>query len=333
MLSSMNPLELNRHLEKEEIHPVYYLYGDETYLIEEATRNIESKVISPGFKDFNYEVYYGSNDTAQEIINAALTIPIMSQKRLIVVKEADQLSARDLEEFTSYISNPSPSSCLVFIGEGVDFRKKFFINLEKCGIVAELNHPKERELPYWIQRLTARFDKKIARDTIAFLIEIVGNNLQEMYSEIEKVSIFVGDRSTIEIEDLETVVTELKVENIFDLIDSVGNKDREKALNILQKMLASGEDHLKILGMIIYRFRLLVRAKEMLHKGLPPPEVGKRLGVRNFFLKGFLQQVNRFSFDELKGVFDRFLNTDLALKSSRVAKKLILERLILDLCA
>ncbi len=332
MTSTMNPIILNRHLEKDEIRPVYYLYGEETYLIEEAVRKIESRTISPDFKDFNCETYYGGSHTAEEIINAARTVPVMSQKRLIIVKEADCLSGGNLEGLASYLSNPSSSSCLVFIGEKVDRRKRFFVNLQKYGVAAQLNHPKEREIPYWIRSLAERSHKDITRDAVTFLVEVVGGNLQEMYNEIEKVSIFIGDKSVIGLEDVEAVVTELKAENIFDLIDSMGNKDAEKALNILQKMLASGEEHLKILGMIMYRFRLIVRAKEMLEKGLPPPEVGKKLGVRGFFLKGFLQQVNRFSLHELKSAFGQFLNADLALKSSRVPKKLVLERLILDLC-
>ncbi|MFA4909958.1 MAG: DNA polymerase III subunit delta [Desulfobacteria bacterium] len=331
MLTTITPHELTRHLEKEEVLPVYYLYGDETYLIEETIRNIEERVIPSSFKDFNYEIFYGSENGAPEIINAAQTIPVVSQKRLIVVKDANQLSAKDLEQLTSYISDPSPFACLVFIGEKVNPRAKFFINLSKFGAIAQLNHPKDRELPYWIQRLANRFSKKISKDAVAFLMELVGNNLQQIYNETEKVSIFIGEKQTIEIEDLEAVVTDIKVESIFTLIDSVGNKNREKALNLLMKILASGEDHLKILGMIIRQFRLILRAKEMLQKGLTPFEVGDRLGIRKFFLKGFLKQVDQFSFDELKKAFDQFLSTDLALKSSRVAKRLILERLILDL--
>lgn len=328
----MNPIELNRHLEKKEICPVYYLYGNETYLIEEAMRKIESLIISPGFKDFNYETYFGGNDRAQDIINTAHTIPVMAKKRLIVVKEADRLLEKNLEAFTSYISKPSPSSCIVFIGEKVDSRKRFFLQFEKRGVIAQLNHPMERDLPYWVKHLAQRCGKEITKDAIAFLVEVVGGNLQEMYSEIEKVSVSIRDKSTIEIEDLETLVTELKLENIFDLIDSLGNKDRERVLVLLQKILASGEDHLKILAMITYKFRLIIRAKEMLQKGLSPTEVGRKVGVRPFFLKGFIKQVNRFTFDELKRAFHLFLETDLALKSSRMPKNLILERLILDLC-
>ena len=332
MLPAMTSHTLFRHLEKEEILPVYYLYGDEIYLVVEVIRNIEKRVLSPDLKDFNYQIFYAGDDGAPKIINTVRTFPVMSQKRLVIVKEADQLSTRDLEEFIPYFSSPSSFACLVFIGEKVDSRKRFFKNLKKCGVIVQLNHPKEKDLPYWIPRLAGRFNKEINRDGVAFLTEIVGNNLQELYNEIEKVSIYAGEKRNIEIKDLEAVVTELKIENIFSLIDSVGNKDREKALSALQNILGSGENHLKVLGMIIYRFRLIFRAKEMLQKGLPPGEIGKKLGMRSFFLKKLLEQVNRFSLDELNGAFNQFFSTDSALKSSRVAKKIILEKLILDLC-
>jgi len=328
----MNPLTLFRQLEKEEILPVYYLYGNETYMLEEAVRNIKKRLIPPGLKDFNYETFFGGNNDASDIIHAACTFPIMSERRMVVVKDAHLLPIKDLEELTSYISNPLPSSCLIFISEKIDSRRKFFINLKKCGVIVKLDHPKDGELAYWIQKMATGFDKEIGKDGIAFLVEIVGNNLQEIYNEIEKVSIFIGDNATIGLEDLQEVVSELRVENIFALIDSVGNKDREKALTILQKMLASGEDHLKILGMIMYRFRLIFRAKDLMQKGLPPSEMGKRLGIRSFLVKGLLEQARRFSRDDFNEAFGQFFNTDLTLKSSRVAKKLILERLILELC-
>ncbi|MDY7033444.1 MAG: DNA polymerase III subunit delta, partial [Thermodesulfobacteriota bacterium] len=312
----MNSFELTRHLEKEEIRPFYYLHGDETYLIEDALKNIEKKIITPDLKDFNYEIFYGGNDTASQMISAAQTVPVMSKKRCIVIKHADKLSSEDLKQFTSYISKPSSFSCLVFISEKIDERKKFFADFKKRGVIVQLNHPRERDLPYWVRRLAERFNKKISNDALSFFIEIVGNNLQEIHNEIEKVSIFIGDKESIDIKDVEAVVTDVKVENIFDLIDSVGDRDTEKALNILQKMLVSGEDHLKIFGMIIYRFRLILRAKEMLLQGIAPPEVGNRLKMRTFLLKRLIGQANRFSMDELKLVFDRFLDTDLALKSS-----------------
>ena len=329
----MNSIDLNKHLEKNDILPLYYLSGNETYLIDEAVAHIEDKVLSPDHKAFNYEVFYGGNDKVSQIITAARTMPILSKKRLVIVKDANKLSPDDIKEFTSYVEKPSPCACLVFVGEKVDSRKKFFTKIEKSGIIAKLNHPNERELPYWVRRLAEKFHKKIGHDTARLLIEVVGNNLQEIHNEIEKVSIYVGERKTIRTEDIEAVVTGLKVENIFRLIDSVGNKETEKALKILENMLSSGEEHLRILAMIIYRFRLLLRTKELTLKGTAPHEMAKRLQVRDFLLKGLIKQSNRFSLDELKESFGLFYHTDLTLKSSRVSKKLILERLILDLCA
>jgi DNA polymerase-3 subunit delta len=329
---TMNPTELNRHLEKEEILSFYYLYGDDTYLIEEAIRNIENKVISPGSKDLNYEVFYAGNDRVSDIVNAAQTMSFLSKKKFILIKEANRLSAKESEGFISYFSNPSDFACLVFIGEKVNFKQKFFIRLQKSGVIAQLNHPQNRELPYWVQRFANRFDKKISKDATTFLIDIVGNNLLQIYNEIEKASIFTGEKRSIDVEDIQAIITELKIESIFDLIDSVVNKNSEKALSILNKTLASGEDHLMILGMIIRQFRLILRAKDMLKRGLTPSFIGKRLGVRNFFLKGFLEQVKKYSFDELKWTFEQFLKADLALKSSKLTKKMLLERLILNLC-
>ena len=328
----MNPTELNRHLEKEEVLSLYYLYGDDAFLIEEAIKNIKDRAIPNDSNDLNYEVFYAGNDRVSDILNAAQTMPFLSKKKCILVKDANRLSAKESEGFIPYFSDPSDFACLIFIGEKANLKQKFFIQLQKSGVIVQLNHPHNRELPYWIHRLAKSFDKKISKEATVFLIDIVGNNLLQIHNEIEKVSIFTGEKRNIDVEDIQAIITELKIESIFDLIDSVVNKNNEKALNILNKMLASGEDHLMILGMIVRQFRLILRAKDMLQRGLTPSFIGKRLGIRNFFLKGFLEQVKKYSFDELKWTFEQFLKADLALKSSKLTKQILLERLILDLC-
>lgn len=328
----MNPIELNRHLENEEVLPLYYLYGDDYYLIEESIKSIKDRVISDDSNGLNYEVFYAGNNSVTDIVNAAQTIPFLSNKKCILIKEASRLSPKESERFMSYISDPSDFTCLVFIGEKANLRQKFFLQFQKSGVIVKLNHPHNRELPFWIQRLAKSFDKRISKEATTFLIDIVGNNLLQIHNEIEKVSIFTGEKRKIDVEDVQAIITELKIGSIFDLIDSVVNKNNENALKIMNKMLVSGEDQLMILGMIIRQFRLILRAKDMLQRGLTPSFIGKRLGVKNFFLKGFLEQVKKYSFDELKWTFEQFLKADLALKSSKLKKQILLERLILDLC-
>jgi DNA polymerase-3 subunit delta len=121
--------------------------------------------------------------------------------------------------------------------------------------------------------------------------------------------------------------------SIFNLTDCLAGKDRVSALDALQCLLEQGEHPLKILAMIARHYRLMVRAKEMVQKGSSATDAGKRVGINDFHLKGFVKQVQAFSLDQVQDYFTLLFQSDRKLKSSRINEKIILEDMIARLCA
>jgi len=113
--------------------PLYFLYGKERYLLDRAVDLLRARVLDPRTRDFNYELFYGKEAGAARIVQAARTLPMMAKRRLILVRDADEMKADELGGLIPYVSDPAPETCLVFVAEKADQRLKFFSAFKKHG--------------------------------------------------------------------------------------------------------------------------------------------------------------------------------------------------------
>ena len=329
----MKPLELQKAINKRNLSPLYFFYGEETFLINQSVNQIRGVLVDPELSSFNLNVFYGKESEPQDIIHSAKTLPLMSDYRLVVIREADQLKASSWQDFVPYFENPTASTCCVFCAENMVLKAEPLKAFKKRGETVRFYHPFEREIPEWIGKMAKGFQKTISREALTLLRVELENDLQKIYNELQKIAIYVGEKDVIEPDDVKEAVADVRGVTIFDLLDCIGSKDREGALIALRKLLEAGEYPLRILTMIARQIRLLTRAKELLKEGSSHEEVGRQLGIRGFYLKGFLNQVQVFSLSRVEACFTCLFYSDWKLKSSRIDKKLIMEKLIGDLCA
>jgi len=316
-----------------QIRSVYYLYGDEPYLMEKCIRQIQERLVTPDMRDFNLNVFYGTEAKGDEIAEAAATLPMFADWRVVVVKKADALSASSLEALSSYVCNPSPSTCLVLQGEKIDQRRKFFAEIRKNGELVEFKRLYENQLAAFIRGEASLRGKKIEPAAAEMLIYLVGNNLQELVSELEKAIIYVGADAEIKVSHVRSVVSDTRVNSVFELTDALGEKKLEKALRSLVTLLDDGEAPLLVLAMIARHFRQLWKVRELLDKRTPSQEIGKAAGIHPYFLKGILAQATNFSVAELHEIFKKIFEIDGALKTGGAKASVLLEKLLLEVCS
>jgi DNA polymerase-3 subunit delta len=328
----MKPELFSKSVEKGEIAPLYYFHGDEPYLIERGVKLLLNRTVSPDSRDFNLDVFYGKECRGDEIATAGQTLPMFADRRVVLVKRSGELTAAALEILTEYVSDPSPSTCLIFEGEKIDQRKKFFVEMKKHGNLVEFKRLYENQLGPFIREEAASFGKKLEAQALELLIYLVGNNLQELAAEIEKVATYIGVRDTIKMADIREIVSDTKVDSIFELTDAIGEKDLGKALRNLNTILRDGEAPLMVLAMLTRHFRQLWRVKELCVKGVPSQEIGKAAGINPYFVKGILEQTRNYRISEFKGIFECFFEVDLALKTSGGKPVNLMECLIMDIC-
>ena len=328
----MKPLELQSALKRKEYAPLYFFYGDETFLIDKTIEQLKENLLDQSLSSFNLTTFSGRESTSHAIINAAKTLPLQGDYRLVLVKEADQLKS-SWKDFTAYFAQPVLSTCLIFCADKMVLKSALLATFKKQGIPVRFYHPYDRDIPGWIRNFSRDLNKKMSGEAVALLNAELDNDLQNIYNEIEKIATYVGERPVIERDDVKQVITPNRGMSIFTLTNCIASKDVEGALRSLKHLLGEGEYPLKILMMITRQVRLLARAKEMVQNGCAQGDVGKTLGIRDFYLNVFIKQVRAFSLSRSENYFSLLFYADWKLKSSRVDKRLLLEDLITRLCA
>ncbi|MBW2057323.1 MAG: DNA polymerase III subunit delta [Deltaproteobacteria bacterium] len=328
----MDPLGFEKELERRRIFPLYFLGGEETYLVEEARKRIESVCLEPGTRDFNYDLFEGGESQPEKILDAAKTLPMMAPWRVVVVKDAHLFTADQVKPLISYFENPSPRTCLILTGRVAGPWKGYLKVLERKGRVVSFSHPRGGLLTRYMARRATELGKEISPEAAVMIQQLAGNDLGEIYQELDKAAFYAGEGRRIEADHVEAVISPLGTHTVFDLTRAVGMRNCEEALTILKEMLESGEPHLKILGMIVRQFRLIWKAREMRSLGMRDREIGRAVGVPDFSLRKFLAQLNSFTPGELEECYGRLFESHVAFKTRSTSKQTILEGLVISLC-
>jgi DNA polymerase-3 subunit delta len=328
----MKPDEFSKAVDKGDICPLYCLYGDEGYLVERAAKAVIDHLVPVDMRDFNLNVYYGNESSGEEIVASAQMLPMFAEWRVVLVKNSDKLSAASLEVLTPYVLDPSPSTCLIMQAGKIDQRKKIYSEWKKKGQLVEFKRLYENQLLPFIRNEAANLGKKFESAAAEMLLYLSGNNLKELVSQIEKASLYAGAKDTIGVTDVKAVVSDTRVDSVFDLANSLGDKDLQNALRNLNALLEDGEAPLLILAVLARHFRQIWKVRELLEKKMPANEIGKSAGINPYFLQGIIRQAKNYTVPGLKKVFAQFFELDLALKSSGGKPVLLMERLVMDLC-
>jgi DNA polymerase-3 subunit delta len=327
----MKATDFFREVRKGNLSPLYYFWGPERWLIDEAVREIEAKALSPATRDFNREVLDAGETEAESIVASLQAFPVGSPRRLVVIRQADLAWKKTPLPFLEYFQNPNPQTCAVFIGEKTDLRTRFFQSLEKTGAVVPFYPPFEKDLHRWVHSQAEKLGCSIAEEAVALLVERVGPSLREIRVEIEKLTLGKAGGKRIEERDILSLTEDTRNESPFDLPPAVGRMDPREALRLLHKNLQQGEPPVLLFNLVVRQFRMIQRARGLLAEGLSKKEVEGKLRVLPRKAEEFWRQVERFSPSSPDRLWERTLKADQRLKWSRAEKGLLLEEYLLGL--
>ena len=323
---------LQQRLENNQPGKLYLLMGEETFLVQEALQLLKSKSVDPSMMDFNCDVFDAGETSAGHVKDAAESLPMMSQRRFVAFRGVDSLKDKDWEELFPLLDNPVDSTTFVLTCETLDKRKKAFKKLSDAAIIVELKRPYDNQVADWIEYLAFRQDLKVSREAAQLLKQFVGTNLTELNNEISKLKDYLGERKTIESKDVLQVVSQTRVDRIFDLTDAIGRRDRASALHSLANLLEHGQSEVGILAMITRHFRILGQLKEGQREGLQGTRLSTKAGIPQFLLTQYLEQIRLWDGNKIEKTFTVLQDTDRALKSSSVPPHVWLENFVLKTC-
>jgi DNA polymerase-3 subunit delta len=328
----MEPRELERRLKRKELAPVVFLWGEESFLIDEAIRRIEAIALDPEGRELDREMFYGDEAEAQSIVTAAQTLPWLGAHRLVLVRGAEALSRAADPPLVAYCKRPSPSTCLVFTAQRAEVSRALFALLSKLPWAVRFRRLLARELAAWIEQRITVSGCRITSDAVAALAQTVGNDLRLLANEIDKLVTFVGPEQAIEVGSLLALTGDVRETSAFELARLLSAGDLVEALRSWGKFAASGEYPGLALGAITHHVRQLWRIKLAQHAGASPERLAGELNLPAFTVRRLCAQAAALDPDRLRQWLDALFEADQTLKRSGLPPQSVFERLILRFC-
>lgn len=335
----------------------YVLLGDEAFLQQECRRGIVGALIDPQFREFCVTDVDLAEKTVFEAIDLACTPSLMAPFQIVFVRNVKLLYQRGAkkEEFAAiqkYLRNPNPQAMLVFVADHLhipsDVRRMDMQDKDRyeriretlgddCGIV-ELGQPDEAEAMRWAIQIVAARGVELQPDAARELADALHGDLMRMASELEKLVLFVDQKKKIELADVEEMVLSAKQRSLYELTDAISAHDAGRALMLLQGLLNAsdgGEDsaigHLYILART-FRQMLVILEKNVRDSRGIWQALWPGFRVPPFAVDELIRQARRYkSRASLMQMIERVARADVEIRSSPPDKKLVLERLVIDL--
>ncbi|HTY36430.1 MAG TPA: DNA polymerase III subunit delta [Bacteroidota bacterium] len=329
----MTYAEFVQSIKSKHFAPIYLFHGEEDFLIDEGVQLVISKTLDEGTRGFNLDVVYGSKVEAKDVIAHATSFPMMSEKRVVVVKEFEKLATNETakEVVAAYINNPLASTLLLLISLEPDFRKKPFTDLKKRAELVECKPLYDNMVPGWIAERIQQCGREANPEACRLMQAYVGNSLRSLQNEIDKLFLFVGDRKKITAEDVAAVVGATKGYTIFELQNAIGRKDAKESVRILERMLDAGQSPQMILVMLTRFFTQLWKLTDLRQKRISDQDAAREIGVPAFFVKQYLDFRTKYDLQQIEQNFTALLEADTVLKSTSRDPHLVLDLLLLSL--
>ena len=262
--------------------------GEEPYYIDKLTEFIEDNILTEDEKGFNQMVLYGRDTSVEEVVSNAKRYPMMADRQVVIVKEAQELS-RTIEKLEAYVENPQPTTVLVFAFKykTLDKRKKVTKLLTKHGVVFESKKLYENQVGDWIKRVLSGQGYGIEPKAAAMLVEFLGTDLSKISNELDKLKIILPKGQTVTPNDIEENIGISKDFNVFELRKAIGEKNQLKAYQIAEYFAQNPKDNPLVMttGLVFGFFSQLLQYHGLKDKS--KHNVASTLRINPFFVSDY----------------------------------------------
>jgi len=328
---NINFSDLKKQIEKGGVASFYLFLGEEDFVKKEALDLLIQKLIPTGLESFNLNYFDAEETEIADIINLASTVPIGSERRLVIVKNTHKFELSEKKQLSDFLPKIVKTTCLVLLTTELSEKDKLYTAISNSGVVVHFADFKGASLSKWIAEQFATKKKKIDAEAIKFLEEIAGNNLNLLSREIEKIVTYVGESENIKKEDIEKVAVASEKWKVYQLADQIVQKDTQKAWGTLDEILLHGETPSTVNYWISDHFMGLLRTKAYPKKDWAGLVEYLGLGKRAFMVKKYSEQVKNFSHTQLEQAVEYLYQTELDLRANLSSPKISLEVLIYNL--
>ena len=274
-------------IHKKNFAPIYFLTGDEPYFIDMISDTIENEALDEADRAFNQIVLYGRDVDVETIANHARSFPMMGERMVVIVKEAQDV--KDLEKFEAYLDTIPDTTLLVFVYKykKLDKRKTFAKKLDKKGVYFESKKLYDSNIPNWIQNYLKADGYSITPKATQMLADFLGTDLHKIANELKKLTIALPKNKSIDDADVERNIGISKDFNVFELQNAIGNRDVLKANRIVNYFGDNGKDNpLLVTAITLYGYFTKI-LKLHLAADKSQGALASLLGVNPYFVRDY----------------------------------------------
>ena len=318
-------------LKTAELKPVYFLFGDDYYTINGAIKAISNSTEPLLSSDFDREIVSAEKKSSlADILDLAYTFPFGSDKKLLIVKNFENISNKKL--LLDYVNSPNETTVLVLANYGKisNLTSEPYKTLENKKQIFEARELKGGELENWVRKRCKQLGFEINTESVKTFVEIVGEDKSLLEMQLQKFKSFLGDSKEISVDDIKRLSSATKEYSIFDLLNVIGKGNAGNSIKIINNLLDCGKDMVFILSMLTKFFTVIAQSIELEQRKLSDNDASKAIGVSRYYYINCKNAKYFKNENRLLRAANALYKTDLTLKTTNVDEKTLATIMITD---
>lgn len=276
----------------------------------------------------------GDEVVVSDVLDELRTVPFLADKRVVLVKNADGFVSKNRDILERYFEKPASTGVLVLAVASWDARTRLAKILPKVGSLIAMEQPKKWELPAHLMQYAATKHKiKLNRDAAEMLVELIGEELAQLYNELEKLILFARDEKVIRVDHVESLTGHHRIYDAFEVIDATIGGNAGQAITRLRNMFEQDKSaEYSVVGAFAFHLRRMFQARALLDKRINPAEIAKQLRI--WYNKDrFFAQLQRTTLSQIATFLEELAAVDHAIKTGQAQAAIAIEQLVLRLAS
>ena len=319
---------INKDIASATFSPYYLLCGDEDYLKSQALSKLQKAILKDGL-DMNYTCFEGKKFKEEEFISFGQTLPFFAEYRMVVLKDTNFFK-ENCDGFIEALNSIASTTIVIFVESVHDKRNRLYKLVKEKGYISELNALDEKSLLIWLKKKFIEEKKKISDADIAYFLECVGKDMNLLKNEVEKLCCYLADKEVVTRRDMDEVMI-LQIEGkVFDMLSAIGNRNKQRALELYHDLLAVKEPAMKIFSLLVRQFNIILQTKSAKENGLSNSEIAQKVGIPLFAVGKTIEQTKQFEKAELGSILEECAEMERKIKLGIIKDQIALELLIVS---
>lgn len=316
---------IKEHIKKGSYCPFYLLYGTESYLKRLYRDKLKIGILN-GADAMNLSVFEGKATDPLEVRDIAETMPFFSESRVIVIENSGWFKTQN--DFADIIRELPETTHLIFVETEVDKRNRLYKAVKELGYCSEMNGMDERNLRLFALSLFQKDGKKLKESTLSLFLETVGDDMERICNEAEKLICYTMEREEVTREDIMAVCTEQITNQIFLMIDAVAQKNSNRVMELYHNLLVLREKPLSILYLLLRHFNLLLQVKELSAARTDSKTISSKVKIPPFAVNKYLTQAGNFTTEKLKEALTLGVGIEEQVKNGKINDQIGVELMV-----